>query len=246
MQKMISPVAIKFDYGFGSTNHFGVDVSLGMSGAPSYRWHCGASYYFGGNAYGNYNGWETRTGAEFRVLPSVSISGTKFKSGEFSQTTNKITIGDPFTNVSYENDYMWNIGVVLGRYNADQGDRWRTAAVKINAGPFNIGTNMFTGDPGWDDDFRREGAESYIDEDGNEHLYYIQQDALNPDQRAGVLYVGLGNLRIGWNSESIRHTFQNRFAHDRLTRGRALWFLPLDIKPSIYFYYGTSTGNTLW
>lgn len=246
MQKMISPVAIKFDYGFGSTNHFGVDVSLGMSGAPSYRWHCGASYYFGGNAYGNYNGWETRTGAEFRVLPLVSISGTKFKSGEFSQTTNKITIGDPFTNVSYENDYMWNIGVVLGRYNADHGDRWRTAAVKINAGPFNIGTNMFTGDPGWDDDFRREGAESYIDEDGNEHLYYIQQDALNPDQRAGVLYVGLGNLRIGWNSESIRHTFQNRFAHDRLTRGRALWFLPLDIKPSIYFYYGTSTGNTLW
>ena len=45
---------------------------------------------------------------------------------------------------------------------------------------------------------------------------------------------------------SIRHAFQNRFAHDSLTHGQALWFLPLDIKPTGYFYYGTGTGNTLW
>ena len=244
LQKMISPIAIKFDYGFGSTNHFGLDVSLGMPGAPSYRWHGGASYYFGCNAYGNYNGWETRTGAEFRALPLVSISGTKFKAGKYSQITNKITLGDPFINVSYENDFMWDIGVVLGRYNADKGDRWRTAAVRINTGPFSIGTNMFTGDPGKED--RDWDAGIVYDNQGDPHSYYTQHDALNPDERAGVLYIGLGNMRIGLNSEDIRHAFQNRLAHDGLTGGDALWFLPLDIKPSWYFYYGTGTGNTLW
>ncbi len=38
----------------------------------------------------------------------------------------------------------------------------------------------------------------------------------------------------------------HKFAHDRLTGGAALWFLPLDIRPTGYFYYGTGTGDTLW
>ena len=245
LQKMISPIAIKFDYGFGSRNHLGVDVSLGMTGPLSYRWQCGASYYFSNNVYGNYKGWETRTGSEYCLYGIGSYSGTKFKSGEYSQITNKITLGDRFTNVSYENDFMFDIGG-LGRYNADNGDRWRTAAVKLNFGPMEIGLNMFTGDPGLDGDERENAPGEYYDGNGSLHYYYTQLDALNADQRAGVLYVGFGNLRIGRNSERIRHTFQNRFAHDGLTHGRTLWFLPLDIEPSWYFYYGTGTGNTLW
>ena len=46
--------------------------------------------------------------------------------------------------------------------------------------------------------------------------------------------------------KNIRHIFQNRFAHDILTEGRAYWFQKLPIDPSWYFYFGTGTGNTLW
>lgn len=247
-QKTISPVAFKLNYGFGSRNHIGLDVSLGLPGLNSYRWHCGASYYFGRNIYGNYNSWETRTGSEIRIMGVLSYSGTKFTAGSYSQITNKVSMQvAPFLRISYENDFMWNIGSVLGPYAADKGDRWRSAAVRINwGGVLEIGTNLFTGDPGHDDDYRDEGAEEIYDANWNQHYYYTQLDALNPDQRAGVLYVGFGNLRFGRNSESIRHAFQNRFAHDRLTGGDAYWFLPLDIEPSVYFQYGTGTGDTLW
>ena len=241
IQKAISPVAVKFSYGFGSTNHFGVDVSLGLSGAPSYRWHCGASYYFGGNAYGNYTGWETRTGAEFRVLPLVSISGTKFRAGEFSQTTNKITIGDAHSNISYENDFMWGFNAVLGRYKADHGDRFRTAAARIKAGPLSIGINLFTGDPG------REGGINGVrqtDVINGHETYVIGKNGEDPDKyRAGVFYVGIGSLKVGWNSEGIRNCFQNKLIHEP---GGYPYFRVLDIEPRFYFYYGTSTGNTLW
>ena len=247
MQKLISPVAFKFNYGFGSTNHFGVDVSLGLPGAPSYRWHCGASYYFGKNVYGNYNGWETRTGSEISILPLASYSGTKFKAGKYTQITNKISVLiAPNFRATYENDFMWEMGTIVGSYAADKGDRWRTAAVRLDFGPLSIGTNMFTGDPGHDDKIRNFELGEIYDNEGNLHYYYTQLDALNPDERAGVLYVGFGSLRIGWNSEDIRHVFQNKFAHDCLTNGRARWFLPLDIRPTGYFYYGTGTGNTLW
>ena len=241
IQKAISPVAVKFSYGFGSTNHFGVDVSLGLSGAPSYRWHCGASYYFGGNAYGNYTGWETRTGAEFRVLPLVSISGTKFRAGEFSQITNKITIGDAHSNISYENDFMWGFNAVLGRYKADHGDRFRTAAARIKAGPLSIGINLFTGDPG------REGGINGVrqtDVINGHETYIIGKNGEDPDKyRAGVFYVGIGSLKVGWNSEGIRNCFQNKLIHEP---GGYPYFKVLDIEPRFYFYYGTSTGNTLW
>ena len=242
IQKSISPVAIKLSYGFGSTNHLGVDVSLGLSGAPSYRWHCGASYYFGGNIYGNYNGWETRSGAEFRVLPLVSISGTKFRADEFSQTTNKITIGDAHTNISYENDFMWGFDAVLGRcYKADNGDRFRTAAARIKAGPFSVGINLFTGDPGR---IGGEGGDRNTEMIDNHNTYVLGNNGENPDKyRAGVFYVGLGSIKLGWNSEGIRNCFQNELIHEPCGYP---YFKVLDIRPQFYFYYGNSTGNTLW
>ena len=65
-------------------------------------------------------------------------------------------------------------------------------------------------------------------------------------QRAGVLSFGIGPIRIGRNSEGIRHVFQNRFAHDLLTGGKSLWFMQLPISPSWYWSFGTGRGNSLW
>jgi hypothetical protein len=244
LQKYISPIAIKPSFGFGSTNHIGIDISIGsmksFDGIPSYRWHWGASFYAGSNAYGGYSGRETRSGAEFSI-GGVSISGTRFGAGEFSQTTNKITLGGPFINMSYENDYMFNIGkYVLGKYASDNGDRWRSAAVGMNFGPLSINLNMFTGDPGLDGNNRPfeiiNGHETYVDSEfGNPNKY-----------RAGILSFGFGPFRFGRNSEQIRCVFQNRFAHDMLTGGKAKWFEVLDIDPSWYFYLGFGSGDTLW
>jgi len=31
---------------------------------------------------------------------------------------------------------------------------------------------------------------------------------------AGVLYAGFGPVRVGWDSEGLRHFFQNKIGHD--------------------------------
>lgn len=143
---------------------------------------------------------------------------------------------------------MFDIGKYLpGVPNADHGDRFRSAAARIKLGELSVGVNLFTGDPG------KEGGKDGIRETfddpeyGGRRTYVKNQYGDDPDKyRAGVFYVGLGSYKIGWNSEGIRHTFQNRFAHDFITQGESPYFKVLDIQPRFYFYYGTSTGNTLW
>ena len=244
LQKLVSPIAFKFSYGFGSRNHIGFDASLGFGGVLDYRWHGGISYYFGTNAYGKYNGWEYRDGAEIRMYGVGEISGTRYTSGEYSQTTNKITLGDAFTNASYENDQLFGVGKVLGMYNADGGDRWRSAAVQFKFGIISANLNLFTGDPGLSRADRNVGLEDL----GNGHYAYTQLGANNAEQRAGVLSFSIGFIRFGRNSEMIRHIFQNSFAHDKLTGGanKAYWFKVLDIAPSWFWYFGTGNGDTLW
>ena len=69
-------------------------------------------------------------------------------------------------------------------------------------------------------------------------------------QHHGVLSFGFGPLRIGLDTEGIRHTFQNRVAHDRLwwyNYGEKYpWVKKVDRKGRFYFYIGSGTGNTMW
>jgi RHS repeat-associated protein len=243
IQKYISPVAVKFSFGFGSRNHVGIDASFGLMKGfgmlPAYRWHGGASYFGGNNPYGGYKGWETRTGAEFSI-GTIGISGTHFKAGDLEQITNKITWGGPFTNVSYENDMMFGIGKVLGRYEADGGDRLRTAAVGMNFGPFSLNLNMFTGDPG----LRGLDDPSGTDRNVLNGFYVFGKNGEDPDKyRAGVLSFGIGPFRFGRNSEAIRNAFQNELIHKNIG---SPYFTVLDIPPSWFWYFGTGSGNTLW
>jgi hypothetical protein len=135
---------------FSTQNGIGFDISVGMlKGSNSLRYHFGATYYF--SSYGGYNGWETRTGCELELLPFISYSGTKFKAGEFSQTTNLLSIGDPFNNILYENDMVpEGIFSKIPFVPKGDGDRWRTAAVQLNSGFLSVNLNMFTGDAGPD------------------------------------------------------------------------------------------------
>ena len=247
VQKYLSPVAIKLGIGVGSDHSgIGFDVSVGMNkGGTGYRYHFGATYY--SNNYGTMSGWETRTGGELEVLPFISYSGTKF-TGDEPQVLNKITIGDPFTYNSYENDTEMLPYKLPGVPKYDGGDRWRTASVKIGGGGIDIGLNLHTGMAGrggyYTEGYRIKGDSWVFADDGADGNI----DAQN--QRAGVLYLGIGPMRIGANSEGIRHIFQNRLAHDHFwthNYGEVYpWVRKLEIDPKFYWFFGSGSGNTNW
>lgn len=246
-QKYISPIALHFDIHLSKQQMgVGADVSIGVpkSFELSYRVHAGATYYW--SYYDqSYQGWEYRIGGEWCILGVLGFSGTKYYSGDITQTTNSIIIGDYMTNFTYENDYMFNLGSCIpGIPNSDNGDRYRSAAARFMVGPISVGLNLFTGDPGVSHDDRR----TYNDPDANgRETYTLNEKGDDPDRyRAGILYVGIGPIRAGVNSERLRHFFQNRFAHDFLCRGDSPYFKVLNRPTQGYFYFGTGTGSNLW
>ena len=247
LQKYLNFAAFHFDVHL-STEQMGIgfDVSVGVPKAAylSYRAHFGSTYYW--KHYDNsFKGLEMRYGGEWTAFSVLNYSGTAFKSGETSQTTKAITLGGPYANIRYENDYMFDLGKYFpGVPDDDHGDRYRTAAARIKLGAATVGVNLFTGDPGhyWDDRKVFNGPDY-----NNRDTYVINDAGDNPDQyRSGVFYVGLGSIKLGWNSEGIRHCFQNIVAHDWIDQGGSPYFKVLNIRPRFYIYFGTSTGNTLW
>jgi hypothetical protein len=120
----------------------------------------------------------------------------------------------------------------------DGGDRYRTAAMKIQIGPVYVGFNLFTGDPGLDSKERKREYRS----DG--HYYYIKNSkGDDPDEyRAGVGYIGIGPLRFGTDSEKLRHIIQNQLIHDKLGVPR---FSIIDRPNKFYLQFG-SGGGFLW
>ncbi|MBR4392384.1 MAG: VCBS repeat-containing protein [Bacteroidales bacterium] len=247
VQKAISPIAIHLDIHLCSQQiGIGFDVTIGIpkSIPISVSVHGGMTYYW--RFYDNsYQGMEYRIGTELCLFGIIGISGTYFKSGDISQTTNAIILGNENWGIIYENDYMFHIGdYLLGIFAADNGDRYRTAAAKIRIGPLLcLGVNLFTGDPGVSHDNRN----APIDPETNRATYALGKNGENPDEyRAGVFYVGIGPIRMGANTEELRNIFQNRFAHDFLCQGDSPYFRVLDRPAQTYFYFGSGTGNSLW
>ena len=256
LQKYTSPIAFHVDLHLSSQQvGIGADCSIGMPKVIpiAARFHGGATYYW--QYYDNsYSGMEYRTGMEWCFLGFVGLSGTSFHQGDSKQTTNAIILGGPGWSVTYENDYMFHLGdKLLMGFAADGGDRYRTAAARIRIGLFQTGVNLFTGDPGVDHKDRRtffdpNTVSTYYNESmGGRETYTIGANGENPNEfRAGVFYVGFGPFKVGANSEQIRNTFQNRFAHDFLCKGDSPYFQVLDRPRQSYFYFGTGTGNSLW
>jgi RHS repeat-associated protein len=246
-QKYTQALAVHIDLHLSSQQiGLGFDFSLGIPQkyGISYRSHLGATYYC--RFYDNsYSGFEFRLGGEWRAAGCIGYSGTSFFQSKGKQTTNSIIIGTYWCDLTYENDYMFNLGKYIPCIpTSDNGDRYRSAAARFRLGVLSVGVNLFTGDPGVDHEIRN----TFDDPDANgRETYTISANGDNPDEyRAGLFYVGLGPLKIGANSEQIRNIFQNKFAHDFLCRGNSPYFKVLDRPSHAYFYFGTETGNTLW
>jgi RHS repeat-associated protein len=232
---------------FSGSNQSGISVNVSM-GLPfnlpiNYSIQGGISYYFKNtDLMGNdMSGWETRYGSQWSVDDVFSYGGTTFNSQWSGKvTTNLTTVGNSSFNVKYEND-MEPAGIFkyIPFVPKGDGDRYRTAAAQINMGPFGIGTNMMTGDPGPMGNKQHESI--------NGHDTYVAHDGYNPNShRMGIFYFRLGPLRFGKNSENTRKIFQNQFAHDFLTGGQSKWFEVLDLKPQWYWGFGYSAGGTLY
>ncbi|MBN1462594.1 MAG: hypothetical protein JXQ69_01400 [Paludibacteraceae bacterium] len=243
LQKLISPIAVKANFNFGSDmSGIGFDISIG---APTIcpigaRVHAGWSYY---SRYydDSYTGFAGRYGYELfagdGVGDNLSYSVTKcnMKGPELDQSIVKVRYGNPFFNIEYENDYMF------GLPGCDNGDRWRTGAAKINVGGFTYGLNIFTGDPGLNKNDRKIN----LDIGGKYGLYEANANGDDPNEyRAGIGYVGFGPFRVGQNSEKFRNFVQNETLHDNVSRNPH--FLVLNREPTFYWSFGTGSGNTLW
>lgn len=165
----------------------------------------------------------------------------KYNSGETSQRTGTFglggNVGGDMLRFHYENDY--HPGLTKLAKISDGGDRFRTAAGMFSYKDFSLGFNLFTGDPG--PSGNRHSSEI------NGHMTYDGGGSYNPDKyRLGAAYIGYKNVKVGTNSEKIRHAIQNRFAHDILTNGSSKWFKVLNNNWSSYGNVGTHNPFSLW
>jgi RHS repeat-associated protein len=197
IQKYFSPIALNIDIRNGRHQKgIGYNVSIGIPKLSPYsvREEHGSTYYW--KSYGDYRGWEHREGKEISYCGIFHKGETHYKAGEFTQTVGKRSLGIPSVlGVDVTNDYF-----------SHDGDRFRTSSQVINLGPLRIGNLIFTGDPGPDYETDFFGGDKY----GT----YVANPYNDPDKyRHGVIYIGLGPINIGWDSEGIRSTVQNTF-HD--------------------------------
>jgi hypothetical protein len=239
LQKYLEPIAVKIQLPFGSDQRgIGFQVSLG---APkmlpvNVRVNFGAGYYF--KNYDLPAGWQANYGWKAGVGDLFTIGETYYDSpgSKYDQKTAFVELGIPGFNLKYENDYIFpGIG--------DEQDRYRTAAVELNIYGFTLGVNLMTGDPG--NKFDESRYIVYNKKSGQS--YYTKNKDVNngcdPDElRAGVMYIGYGPLRVGWNSEAIRDFWQNHVVHGL---GGLPWYKVMDIPDKPFWQLGTS-GGYLW
>ncbi len=252
--KYISPISFTVNSSF--TTHeskIGVEVSIGIPKLIpfSYRKTFGTSYV-SRDYFSSEGEMEHRVGTETTNPLGISFQSTKYIRGGLSQTTGLMTLGGPFFNLKYENDWWDKSTMALldplklhPAYGGDGGDRFRTAAGKFTFGVIQYGFNLATGDPGpighRSHDYTLGGI------NGTYVKHYFDGQEYDPDKyRLGLKYVGLGPWRLGINNELFRHRLQNRFAHEFLLKNDpSARFLLLPGNDELYF--GLSTGGgTAW
>jgi hypothetical protein len=230
VQKFLSPVAFRFDFGWGNEQQYlGCDVSYGVPqmSPASYRRQNGLGYYWGD--YDNsYSGWETRSGAEWALFGGQFSYSCTFHDREgtkLDQYRDIVKLGNPFVNFEFENDASGHsIFPFPWMPDHTSSDKFLTGQAKLNFGLAELGLTLFTGDPGPNRSSRNKDTEgNYTNGDNGE----------NPDEfRAGIFYVGFGPIQLGINSEGIRDHTQN-WLHRNVTNDPTFRVLPR--KPRFYW-----------
>ena len=249
-QKAVLPLAVRVDVKFGThQNGLGFDASFGVPqmGLISYRAEAGATYYF--SRYGGANrGWQIRNGGEWGFTPAFIYGGTRYRDYDKNgrkvtdQTVHQVTIGGPLRNFQYENDtehFFDNLAGIPKRQDggAIGADRLRTASGKFNFGIFELGFRLHTGQgERIEDEFDTNG-------DGIGDARAVTGGNLNEGEWShGIIALGFGPIKAGWDAEGIRHSLQNRLVHDYLSGGirgsEYPWIPRLNRKPRFFLQFG--------
>ena len=233
----ISPsIAIGKGWGFGAnvsvTFHAGDFAISGGFGIMHYGSHPGSGE----------RGWERR----YSIMGGTSgrngnlgiMLGTNLWKGLHPQQTGIIKLQSGDFSLSYENDgspFDKIKRVKLG----DGHDRWRTAAMRIEIGDFSMGFNLFTGarysdsyeskgrsEGTWDDlQMSRYNRTNPYYKEGIRYNFGLVKEEGNR-YRLGAAYIGWKNMRLGTDSEWVRHGIQNILAHTWLSPQPAFEMLP--------------------
>jgi hypothetical protein len=184
------------------------------------------------------SGYETRIGYGASYQSDNFYFGwgkTHFR-GIHPQHTGFFKIGHPKYNLTFDNDVDKFLGLIpLG----DGGDRFRSAGVQLQFDEVEMGLLMYTGDPGKEKLDRK--TERYP---GTDKGAYVAKRT-NPDShRMGALYFGIGGYRLGYNSEDVRHHWQNKLIHKHVTK--SAFFKVLPIQGSVYGGHYSKNPYTTW
>jgi len=210
------------------------------------------------------NGWEYRAsammgygGKDARLTLGTNMFwGMKGLEGEsLNQRIGSIGFSSGDFGFMYENDGGKGISDMgLG----DKEDRYRSAALSFNIGDYSAGFNLFTGNRVQDKEkpkeligYNKKGKPKYEhlpldpqlrDSFGRQHKYgYVNEEG--PKYRLGALYLGYKGLRIGVNSEHVRHAIQNRAVHNTIND---LSFQNQSWQWDSYFQYRTTNIFSSW
>lgn len=201
MMKWVSPIAIKVNAKYGThEKSIGITVSVEIpkSAIASTRKEWGITYK-ANDALTGTSGWERTSSTEKSALSGIiSQQSNEYSSGKTSQTVGDITFGSPLLNIKSSNDH--------GSHGGDGGDRYRTSALELTAGPLSAGFDIGTGDP-TDNSGERPSKGSGTKET------YISENGSSPDSyRLGLGYVEIGPFKGGVDSEKyVRAPIQNNF-----------------------------------
>ena len=258
----ISPsIAIGKGWGFGAnvsvTFHAGDFAISGGFGIMHYGSHPGSGE----------RGWERR----YSIMGGTSgrngnlgiMLGTNLWKGLHPQQTGIIKLQSGDFSLSYENDgspFDKTKRVKLG----DGHDRWRTAAMRIEIGDFSMGFNLFTGER-YSDSYEKyntngaplshdaqvmqniklNGNRGFIGDFGEKYRWGLVQEK-GTKYRFGGAYIGWKNMRLGTDSEWVRHGIQNILAHTWLSPQPAFEMLPGSSLWNPYIHAKTNNIFTSW
>jgi hypothetical protein len=212
---------------FGS-NGFHLGANLGLNYSSEYfsgGLNLGLGYTNMKLGDNTVKGFTSRIGGGFTVGNEKWNAGlytTRFGGAGIGQRVAGLRLGLAGVRITYENDdapfdKLGKLGGLL----KDGGDRWRTNAVSIGYGDFDLNLHMFTGEPS-----RKPHTEP---SPGYPNGYHTGDADM---YRLGALSFGYRGQRAGWNDERIRHLFQNKLAHNKIRPQP--YFKKLPIPGSLY------------
>lgn len=255
-----------FSFSVSLSVAFGNSMGLGANFALSYNkgsWNFSAGIGISKTSNTGNTGlsfWEKRYSGSIGYDDGkfgFSLYSTTFRGGGLNQRIGGLMIRQGDFSARYEND-GWPFdkrlfGLGFKRVLGDGNDSNRTAALHVGYQQFGIGFNLFTG---------KRFASSYAESKGHDaqEMKYTKENGsrigsfgeryphgyveeIGPQYRMGALYMSIGAMRTGQDSDYFRHSIQDLGAH---TVSKQPGFQMMSNDYRSYIQFQIQNPFTLW